>query len=93
MVKDHDKPWACMKCGTVDMDNKERFAKASEALERMVFDYRADMARWEANNRPELAKHVDAATIAKANLELVREQPLLSAWLLAVALQRLGDQT
>ena len=75
------------------MDDKQRFDSASETLERMVFDYRADMARWEADGKPELAKHVDAATIARTNLELVREQPLLSAWLLSVAIQRLGDQT
>jgi hypothetical protein len=72
------------------MNDEQKYSSTNETLDRMVADYRSDMARW-ARENPAGPKHTDAATIARAMHELMDAQPTMSAWLLAVAVQRLGD--
>lgn len=73
------------------MDDEQKCATANTMLARMVTDYRSDMAKWARSHNEADPKHTDAALIARHMHDLIRAQPEISAWLLAVAIQRLGD--
>jgi hypothetical protein len=72
------------------MNDEQKCASANEKLDAMVADYRRDMATWHSHS-PHGPKYADAAIIARVLQELIGAQPTMSAWLLAVAVQRLGD--
>jgi hypothetical protein len=73
------------------MSEERKFDLAGRMLDKLVSDYRDDMAKWSVRGNEHAEKWVDAQAIAAHMVELARARPEETGWLLTLAIQRLGD--